>query len=241
MPRSPLADRPADSLIYLTWCSNNATRAAGRDDLGVLVTPLRPHYLEQAGEYPWFAVDNGAFSQATPFDPDAFRDLVRRVAAHPLRDRCLFVAAPDVVGDPAGTLRSWREWRRELRATGLPLAFVLQDGCEDGTADGTLFDDGIPWGEFDVLFVGGSTDWKIADLPWPRQQKLIAMHRRCDDEGVPRHMGRVNSWERCEIAFYGLGCKSADGTYLAFGPDKNLPPLLGWLDRANRHRHTEET
>lgn len=237
MTRSPLADRPKDSLVYLTGCSNTATRTAakGRADLGVLVTPLLPSYLGHVGDYPHWAIDNGAFSKAVPFDPCAFRELVAKAGANPHRDRCLFVAVPDVVGDPAGTLASWREWRGELRATGLPLAFVLQDGCEDGRVDGTLFDDGIPWGEFDALFIGGSTDWKIADLPWPRQQKLIALHRRCDEESIPRHMGRCNSRERCEIAYYGLGCKSADGTYLAFGPDKNLPKLLGWLDTANRH------
>jgi hypothetical protein len=26
-----------------------------------------------------------------------------------------------------------------------------------------------------------------------------------------------------------IGCHSADGTFLAFGPDRNLPRLLGWL------------
>ncbi len=244
MNRSPLAARPADSLIYLTGSSNRDTRAVAgrRGDLGVLVTPLRPHYLEQAAGYPWWAIDNGVFSKKKAFDPCGFRDLVKRAAASPHRSRCLFVAVPDVVGDPVGTLARWREWRGELRDSGLPLAFVLQDGCEDGECSGTLFDDGIPWGEFDVLFVGGSTDWKTVNgnLPWSRQQKLIALHRRCDELGIPRHMGRVNSWQRCEIASYGLGCKSADGTYIAFGPDKNLPDLIGWLDLANRHHRAAE-
>lgn len=31
-----------------------------------------------------------------------------------------------------------------------------------------------------------------------------------------------------------IGCDSCDGTYLAFGPDRNLPTLLDWLDEADR-------
>jgi hypothetical protein len=31
-----------------------------------------------------------------------------------------------------------------------------------------------------------------------------------------------------------MGCHSVDGTYLTFGPDTNLPKLLGWLDDQER-------
>lgn len=232
--RSILSDRPKDSAVYLSGVSNPATRALGRDDLGVLVTPLIPRYLGHVADYPMFGIDNGVFSKSTPFDPAAFRRLV--TAAVPHRDKCAFVVCPDVVGSAMGTLARWREWadwRAETRAAGLPVAFVLQDGCEDGECSGTLFDDGIPWGEFDVLFVGGSTDWKVgrsSAVRWSWHE----IFRRGDREGIPRHMGRVNSWERLEIAYWGLGCQSADGTYLAYGPKKNLPNLVGWLDRANR-------
>jgi hypothetical protein len=30
-----------------------------------------------------------------------------------------------------------------------------------------------------------------------------------------------------------MGCDSADGTFLTFGPDVNLPRLLAWLERAD--------
>lgn len=46
-------------------------------------------------------------------------------------------------------------------------------------------------------------------------------------------MGRVNSRTRLGIAEW-FGCDSADGTYLAYGPDKNLPRLLRWLDELDR-------
>ncbi|MFI1185809.1 hypothetical protein [Streptomyces californicus] len=42
-------------------------------------------------------------------------------------------------------------------------------------------------------------------------------------------MGRVNSRVRMGIAEW-FGCDSVDGTYLAYGPDRNLPKLLKWLD-----------
>ncbi|MGW9029334.1 hypothetical protein ACWGQ5_35460 [Streptomyces sp. NPDC055722] len=43
------------------------------------------------------------------------------------------------------------------------------------------------------------------------------------------HMGRVNSRRRLRIA-QAFGCTSCDGTYLAFGPDANLPRLLAWMN-----------
>jgi hypothetical protein len=45
-------------------------------------------------------------------------------------------------------------------------------------------------------------------------------------------MGRVNSQERLRYARH-IGCDSVDGTYLAFGPDRNLPRLLGWMAEVN--------
>ena len=42
------------------------------------------------------------------------------------------------------------------------------------------------------------------------------------------HMGRVNSERRYRYAA-DIGCDSADGTYLTFGPDQNLPRLMAWI------------
>jgi hypothetical protein len=41
-------------------------------------------------------------------------------------------------------------------------------------------------------------------------------------------MGRVNSLRRLRYA-HSIGCHSVDGTHLAYGPDRKLPELLGWL------------
>jgi hypothetical protein len=51
---------------------------------------------------------------------------------------------------------------------------------------------------------------------------------RCE-RGLHVHMGRINTHRRPRYAA-AIGCHSADGTYLAYGPDKNLPKLLHWLN-----------
>ncbi len=81
--------------------------------------------------------------------------------------------------------------------------------------------DAAPWDDFDALFVGGSTEWKLSGSA----RELV---REARARGKSTHMGRVNSLRRLRYA-ESIGCDSADGTYLIFGPDVNLPRLLGWL------------
>jgi hypothetical protein len=80
----------------------------------------------------------------------------------------------------------------------------------------------VPWGAFDVLFLGGDTAWKLG--PYARQ-----LTGEARDRGLPVHMGRVNSLRRLRYA-QAIGCTSADGTYLAFSPDRNLANVLGWIE-----------
>ncbi|MFD6285386.1 hypothetical protein [Streptomyces sp. NPDC060205] len=74
----------------------------------------------------------------------------------------------------------------------------------------------------DVLFLAGSTNWKTS----PAAHRLALEAR---ERGLGVHMGRVNSRRRLRIA-QAFGCTSCDGTYLAFGPDTNLPRLLAWMN-----------
>ncbi len=53
--------------------------------------------------------------------------------------------------------------------------------------------------------------------------------RQAQTHGVRVHVGRVNSGTRFRH-FDALGCDTADGTYLAFGPEKNAPKLFGWMN-----------
>jgi EAL domain-containing protein (putative c-di-GMP-specific phosphodiesterase class I) len=103
-----------------------------------------------------------------------------------------------------------------IRELGYPAAFVAQDGIEKTE---------IPWDAFDVLFIGGSTDFKLGQIV----RDVVSMAK---EKGKWVHMGRVNSQKRLEYAT-GIGCDSADGTYLIFGPTKNLPNVLSWLRKVN--------
>lgn len=99
-----------------------------------------------------------------------------------------------------------------IRGIGLRAAFVAQDGWSERST---------PWDAFDVLFVGGTTGFKFRG---GRDAVEAALRR-----GKPSHMGRVNSLDRLRAA-RGIGCATADGTHVKFGPDKKGAELLRWLD-----------
>jgi hypothetical protein len=179
--------------------------------LDMIATPAQGNRLEPV---PW-AADNGCFGDGYPGD-DAWFAWLRAHAD--LAGRCRFAVAPDVFdadrgrGDAAATLARSAPWLPRLRELGYPAALVAQDGLEELVA---------PWDAFDALFIGGSTGWKLG----PHAAALTAEAKR---RGKWVHMGRVNSYARLRHA-RDIGCDSADGTFLAFGPDRNLPRLLAWL------------
>ena len=187
-------------------CSPSVREAMTTGKLAYIDTP-RQRNIRPAGVI-WSA-DNGCFGTGYPGDDAwvAWLDKNKDDAS-----RCLFATAPDVVGDAAATLARSLPWLPKIRELGYPAAFVAQDGLENIT---------VPWDAFDVLFIGGSTDWKLG----PHAAQLA---REAKVQGKHVHMGRVNSLKRYRYAM-SIGCDSVDGTYLTFGPDKNLPKLLSWL------------
>lgn len=197
-------------MIYFCNPSSPAIRSAMQDDprLGCIETPKSGAHRAPAGVV-WCA-DNGVFGKGYPGDDAWFRWL----GNHPDRHLCAFAVAPDVVGDHDATLTRSAPWLPQIRALGLPAAWVLQNGA-------TL--DTVPWDTFDVLFVGGDDDFKLGPV-------AAAIVREAVELGYPVHMGRVNSSRRLAYAAH-LGCDSADGTFLAFGPDKNLPRVRAWFER----------
>ena len=174
--------------------------------LGYMHTPQM--WNEVLAEVTW-AADSGRFRAPSRYSDEGY---LAWLAARP-RDRCLFATAPDVVGDHRATVDLSRPMLPRLRAAGYRPAFVAQDGWTEG---------GTPWGEFDVLFIGGSTGFKLG-----AGGKAIAAGRA---RGKWIHMGRVNSFGRLRVAA-ALGCDSADGTFLKFAPDVNEPRLIRWLDK----------
>jgi hypothetical protein len=142
---------------------------------------------------PW-ALDNGVFTGA--FDEAAFLQALDAKREH--QGSCLFVAAPDVLGDAASTLDAWREWRPLIEGKGYRAAFVLQDGMTPST----LPEDAT------AVFLGGSTGWKMSD-------DALDLLAGAKATGAWVHVGRVNSQRRIR-RFTLAGANSCDGTYVRF-------------------------
>jgi hypothetical protein len=179
----------------------------------VMMTPMMGNKLPD--EVPW-AADSGCFAAPHKFDPVRYITWLdeRKHAA----DRCLFVTMPDVVGDARATLDAVKDWPQIIRGMGYRPALVGQDGLERIER--------LPWWVCDAFFVGGTTTWKLS-------QHAARLVREANERGKWTHMGRVNSLRRLRAAA-AMGCQSSDGTYLAFGPDTNLPKLQGWLAAMER-------
>lgn len=161
--------------------------------------------------------DNGRFGKGWPGYEAWFLWLRSTVERYGM-DSCLFAVAPDLPFDAAGTLAESKPWLPRIRSLGIPAAFAAQDGSEKPGL--------LPWDDFDVLFIAASTEWKTG-----RHAERIAREAKARHKSV--HMGRVNSRQRMAIAEW-FGCDSVDGTYLAFGPDRNLPRLLSWTEELRR-------
>jgi hypothetical protein len=160
-----------------------------------------------------WAADNGCFNAATYVGDDRWYAWL--AAQDPTG--CLFATAPDVVGDHDATLVRSLPWLSQIRALGFPAAFVLQNGATVAN---------VPWSAFDVAFIGGDDSFKLGGA-----DHLI---REAQRRGKPVHVGRVNSGQRYE-RFAHMGVDSCDGTFLAFGPDVNVPKLLSWVRKHATH------
>ncbi|MGW2550061.1 hypothetical protein [Streptomyces sp. NPDC001635] len=199
-------------MLYLTTPSGSKVRAAmaGGDRIAWMNTPKQQNILP-AGQV--WAADNGRFGKGWPgYDRwwKFLEDHADRAAD------CLFAVAPDVPMDAAATLAESAPWLPKIRALGYPAAFAAQDGAEDLE---------LPWDDIDVLFLAGSTEWKLG--PAAR-----ALTREAKLRGKRVHMGRVNSLKRLRYAA-SIGCDTADGTHVAFRPDVYLQEALNWVDEVN--------
>jgi hypothetical protein len=238
-------------MLYLANPSTQAIRALIADlTLGAIMTPAQGNEMPAQG---WYAADNGCgpgkhgVGAGFPGNDAYLKWLMDLDEAEggdrydPDTWRCLFAVAPDVVGDAAATMARSEHFLPLIRHyTRFPAAFVAQNGQERLP---------VPWDEFDVLFLGGSaecvpcgyvrpvTDFEQRQCPfcgrrlveWKLGAAALEMVAEARARGKRVHMGRVNSLKRLRYA-EAIGCDSADGTYLTFGPDVNLPTVLRWLD-----------
>ena len=169
-----------------------------QDELGIEVGQL----LTPRGRHPdkgrKYAIDNGAYSH---FDRAGFERLLERQRPH--KDRCLFVASPDVVGNARRTLEAFEYWYPRLYT--FPVALVIQDGIEDMT---------IPWHLLSAVFIGGTTKFKLSAA-------AEAVIRCAQLQAKWVHVGRINMPERYD-KFAALGVDSFDGTGLVRDRHKRL-------------------
>ena len=172
--------------------SNIAQRLAEFPDfvLGQLRTPLTC-YADWGGV---FAIDNGAYSG---LDIDGYLRLLNK--AKPYKDRCLFVAVPDIVGNARRTLELFRQFPTKhyaaLDCWRSYFALVAQDGVED-------FD--IDWSTLPCIFIGGTNKFKDSEIAYDLVRTAKSM-------GVHVHVGRVNTVPRFEM-YNQLGADTCDGS-----------------------------
>ncbi|MBK8078249.1 MAG: hypothetical protein IPK24_22570 [Kineosporiaceae bacterium] len=199
-------------MLYLATPSTPKVREAMSAGLiGCMTTPKQGNVVPPRA---WYAADNGRFGKGWPGADAWWAWLQAKITRHGA-DRCLWALAPDEPGNAAATLTESLPWLGRIRGLGVPAAFAAQDGCE---APGM-----VPWDSLDVLFLAGSTDWKLSAAASDLALTAQALGKRV-------HMGRVNSLRRLRHAS-ALRCATSDGTYIAFGPNVNLPRLLGWMEQ----------
>jgi hypothetical protein len=196
-------------VIYLTGCITPTMLANPRPDLGVMLQPGMGNVVDTA--WVTWAADNGCFAQGNAFDPGAWLEWLasRRSGRH----TCLFAVAPDVLGDEGATWMRALPYFATIRQLGFKAALVAQDGLRPGS---------LNWNLFDCLFIGGTDAYKLSEDAYAAAAMAKA-------HGKWVHLGRVNSLRRLTAAHVSH-FDSADGTFVKFGPDRNLPQVYDWLD-----------
>ena len=172
--------------------------------IGLLISPNGWKYSPEVIPY---ALDNGAyyaFTKQESWDEKGFYAMLNKV---PEWKKPLWVACPDKVMDKDETLRMWEKHSARISQLGFKNAFVLQDGMTK--AD-------IPQ-EAEVLFVGGSFEWKWRMLP-----EISTWGKRV-------HCGRVNSYEGLWICDEN-SVESCDGTGWVRGGIQRMQPLINYLE-----------
>lgn len=200
----------------MSGCISQTMLAHPRSDLGIMYQPgMGAVEYGRSLSFTWHALDNGCFAQGDRFDPGNWLEWL--ASMRPYRTQCLFAVAPDVLGDAGATWERSAPYLPTIRQLGYRAALVAQDGFDPCAID---------WTAFDALFIGGTDAFKLAE----GGGYAAAMAARAHHKWL--HLGRVNSLRRLRAARTSA-YDSADGTYVKFGPDRNLPQVYEWLDEIN--------
>lgn len=158
-----------------------------------------------------YSLDNGAFGHDDDWQETAWFELMDWALLS--GQNPLWCLVPDVVGDRIRTLRRWEMYFPRAEKYGWPLAFAVQDGMSPEDVPGSA----------DVIFVGGTTEWKWKTMPmWCREFPRV-------------HIGRVNTYRRlwdCHDA----GAESVDGTGWMRGDQVQYRGLRAYLEESTGQR-----
>lgn len=178
--------------------------------IGLMIQP-RSYLHHRIELFPFWAADIGMTYSA---DADGYLEFLDR-----LPRTGLFCVSPDAYPDAYESQRRGLEYAGLIREMGHRPAVVAQNGAENLV---------WPWEEFDCLFLGGTKqddpkrEWKVS-APAER----LALEAR--NHGLQVHMGRCQPGRLLRARQ--MGCTSADGTFIRFGPDVNAPRLIHALER----------
>ena len=201
-------------IVMVSNQTGSALADIGRRHPGRLGHLYSPGGLEKApkAQPDWvggrYALDNGRFRllNGEEWSERDFLSMVDLAAERGLSPR--FLTVPDLPGSHERTLDEWESWAPRLSAYGWPLAFVAQDGCDPGDVPHSA----------DVVFLGGTTEWK-----WRSLEPFCASFQRV-------HVGRVNAYRRL-IRCDRLGVESVDGTGWFHDNPRQLQGLRRYLER----------
>lgn len=170
--------------------SGKTLRALREHNWRILVSATGAHRTEG---FP-YAIDNGAwtaFQQGRPFDEALFYSLLKRLGAG-----ADWVVVPDIVEGGLKSLDFSLSWLPRVLQHSRRALVAVQDGMQTSDIEHLL-------GPSVGLFVGGSTDWKLATM---NSWGAVSRRRSCW-----LHIGRVNSERRIALCA-AAGAHSFDGT-----------------------------
>jgi len=129
----------------------------------------------------------------------------------PYRDKCLFIAGGDVVGNAAATMVEYPAFERQFY--GWPVAYVAQNGAETLPIPATCA----------AVFIGGDTQWKMSAA-------ATSVIKRAQVMGKHVHIGRVNYKSRYQHfrVIEGSERFTCDGTRIRFERDKAIVDWYGY-------------
>ena len=154
-----------------------------------------------------YALDNDAFicfKNKTEWSQQLWMDMIQW--ARMVGQKPMWCLVPDVVCDAVATIEKWHKYSPVVKKCGWDLAFAVQDG---------MLPEDVPF-DADVVFVGGSDDFKMRTLPmWCKNFQRV-------------HVGRINeihAIQTCER----YGAESADGSGW-FKDTRRMAALEAWVD-----------